>query len=208
MIRLLIFLYNRRCWLKQYTQPLQHFTSHLSTPRPHLPPFTFDPDLPVLPHSCNFAHPRILEPGPVLQLADRRGLQLRVEVRHFYPRIYLASRKVREDDAVPANVVVIVLSVGYSCTRNLGYMVNRSTVTVTRMSHRKSRETKQQPSSARSGNQISCCLVSLHFLCDILATVTVQGGPSGHGQPASPARRRLSRFAGRCSSFLRVYLIF
>ena len=31
--------------------------------------------------------------------------------------------------------------------------------------HRKWRETKQQPSRARSGHH-SCCLVSLHFLCD------------------------------------------
>ena len=38
------------------------------------------------------------------------------------------------------------------------------------MSHRKRRETMQQPSRARSGHQISCCLVSLHFLCDILST--------------------------------------
>ena len=33
--------------------------------------------------------------------------------------------------------------------------------------------TKQQPSGARSGHQISCCLVSLHFLCDILPPITV-----------------------------------
>ena len=38
-----------------------------------------------------------------------------------------------------------------------------------KMLHRKWRETKQQPSRARSGHQISCCLVSLHFLCDILS---------------------------------------
>ena len=38
-----------------------------------------------------------------------------------------------------------------------------------RMSHRKWREGKQQPSRARSGHQLSCCLVSLHFLCDILS---------------------------------------
>ena len=37
-----------------------------------------------------------------------------------------------------------------------------------RVTHRKWRESKQQPSRARSGNQLSCCLVSLHFLCDIL----------------------------------------
>ena len=41
------------------------------------------------------------------------------------------------------------------------------------MSHWKWRETKLQPSRARSGHQISCCLVSLHFLCDILAPITV-----------------------------------
>ena len=47
------------------------------------------------------------------------------------------------------------------------------TVIVARMSNWKWRETKQQPSRARSGHQISCCLVSLHFLRDILATITV-----------------------------------
>ena len=40
------------------------------------------------------------------------------------------------------------------------------------MSHRKWRSTKQHPSRARAGYQISCCLLSLHFLCDILS-----GGP-------------------------------
>ena len=40
------------------------------------------------------------------------------------------------------------------------------------MSHWKWRETKLQPRRARSGHQISCCLVSLHFLCDIQATIT------------------------------------
>ena len=49
----------------------------------------------------------------------------------------------------------------------------RYTVIVARMSHWKWRETKQQSSRARSGHQISCCLLSLHFLCDILATITV-----------------------------------
>ena len=29
------------------------------------------------------------------------------------------------------------------------------------------RETKQQPRRTRSGHQLGCCLVSLHFLCDI-----------------------------------------
>ena len=35
------------------------------------------------------------------------------------------------------------------------------------------RETKQYPSRARSGNQISCCLFSLHFLYDMLHSGTV-----------------------------------
>ena len=39
-----------------------------------------------------------------------------------------------------------------------------------RISTWKWRETKQQPIRARSGHQICCCLVSLHFLCDILST--------------------------------------
>ena len=39
-----------------------------------------------------------------------------------------------------------------------------------RMSHRKWRETKQQPSSSRSGHQISCCSLSYHFLWDILSS--------------------------------------
>ena len=49
------------------------------------------------------------------------------------------------------------------------------TVIVARMSHWKWRKTKQQPSRAKAGHQISCCLVSLYFLCDILATITVVG---------------------------------
>ena len=47
------------------------------------------------------------------------------------------------------------------------------TVIVAGTSHWKWRETKLQPSRARTGHQISCCLVSLHFLCDILAPITV-----------------------------------
>ena len=38
------------------------------------------------------------------------------------------------------------------------------------MSHRKWRETKQQPSRAKSCRQLSCCLVCLHFLCNILTS--------------------------------------
>ena len=41
------------------------------------------------------------------------------------------------------------------------------------VAQRKWRSTKQQPSRARAGYQISCCLLSLHFLCDILLMFTV-----------------------------------
>ena len=46
---------------------------------------------------------------------------------------------------------------------------NRKYVQGDMMSHRKWGETKQQSSTNRSGNRINCCLVSLHFLCDILS---------------------------------------
>ena len=35
------------------------------------------------------------------------------------------------------------------------------------MSHRKQKDTKQQPGTAGTGNLLVCCLVSLCFLCDI-----------------------------------------
>ena len=35
------------------------------------------------------------------------------------------------------------------------------------MSHRKQKDTKQQPGTAGPGNIFGCCLVSLRFLCDI-----------------------------------------
>ena len=41
------------------------------------------------------------------------------------------------------------------------------------MSHRIWRETMHDPSKARSGNKLSCCLLSLRFLCDILRSGTV-----------------------------------
>ena len=43
------------------------------------------------------------------------------------------------------------------------------------MSHRKWRETKQQPRRAMSGNQISCCLVSIPFPCGILSSPCTAG---------------------------------
>ena len=54
-----------------------------------------------------------------------------------------------------------------------------------RMPHRKWRSTKQQPSRAGSGHHISCCLVSLHFLCDILSSRPV--GPARSMQNESNA---------------------
>ena len=43
------------------------------------------------------------------------------------------------------------------------------------MSHRKQKETKQQPGTAGPGNILGCCLVSLHFLRDIHSTHLVDG---------------------------------
>ena len=71
-----------------------------------------DLNLPALSDSRDFARSRVLEPGPVLQLADCRCLQFRVEVRHFYPRIELASRKVCEDDPVPAVAILRLNTIG------------------------------------------------------------------------------------------------
>ena len=44
---------------------------------------------------------------------------------------------------------------------------------ISRITHRIWKETNMQPSRVRSSNLISCCLLSLHFLCDILLTFTV-----------------------------------
>ena len=50
------------------------------------------------------------------------------------------------------------------------------------MSHRKQKETKQQPGTAGPGNIFGCCLVSLSFLCDIHST--------------NPVTKRLMKRAG------------
>ena len=54
------------------------------------------------------------------------------------------------------------------------------TVLVLRMTHRKWRETKQQPSMLPGPAVTGCCLVYFHFLWVILSTSTVQSGASGH----------------------------
>ena len=51
---------------------------------------------------------------------------------------------------------------------------NPCTVNVCRISHRIWKETKMHPGRVRSSNLISCCLLFLHFRCDILQTFTVQ----------------------------------
>ena len=56
-------------------------------------------------------------------------------------------------------------SLSHGARKSLG-----NTGRLDRMSHRKWWETKQQQSRARLGHQISCCLVSLHFLCEILSS--------------------------------------
>ena len=59
--------------------------------------------------------------------------------------------------------------------RRIEQPVSRAVGWPDRMSHRKWRETKMQPSRARPGHQISCCLVALYFLCDILLDRPVDG---------------------------------
>ena len=51
-----------------------------------------------------------------------------------------------------------------------------TTVPKRRMSHRKWRETKHQPSWWPDLVLLGCCLVSLHFLCDILTSHPVHTG--------------------------------
>ena len=46
------------------------------------------------------------------------------------------------------------------------------------MSHRKRKETKQQPGTARPGNILGCCLVYLRFLCNIHSIHSVQQIPA------------------------------
>ena len=58
-----------------------------------------------------------------------------------------------------------------------------------RMSHRKWRESKQDPSRARSGNQPSCCLVSLHFPSDILSGRPVVNYPDSTQFQLCPTQR-------------------
>ena len=46
-------------------------------------------------------------------------------------------------------------------------LIAPNTVLIVWMSHRKRKETKQQPGTAGQGNILGLCLVSLRFLCDI-----------------------------------------
>ena len=59
---------------------------------------------------------------------------------------------------------------GCCLAKQVHLLVHLCAVWLDGMSHRNWRETKQQLSRARSGHLISCCLVSLHFLCDILSS--------------------------------------
>ena len=61
-----------------------------------------------------------------------------------------------------------------SCKNSSFLGGNYSTGPDRRMSHRKWRESKQHPRRPRLGYQLGCCLVSLHFLCNILQSSPVQ----------------------------------
>ena len=52
------------------------------------------------------------------------------------------------------------------------------------MSHRKGKETKQQPGTAGPGNILGCCLVSLRFLCNIHSIHPVQNIKLGIWPPS------------------------
>ena len=49
------------------------------------------------------------------------------------------------------------------------------------------RENKQHPSRVRSGHQVSCCLISLHFRCDILAPIPVHTESKYEGPLCEPS---------------------
>ena len=70
-----------------------------------------------------------------------------------------------------------------------------------RMSHRKWRVTKQDPSRARPGTQLGCCLFSLHFLCDILQSSPVHIGCEDSWITVLVLIRRAENGAGSLSKF-------
>ena len=77
----------------------------------------------------------------------------------------------------------------YTCTGRLD-----------RMSHTKWRKTKKQSSKTRSGHQISCCLVSLLLLCDILSgcpVFRVMSGKETKRRKLGPGASRLNTRLGR-----------
>ena len=87
-------------------------------------------NLPVLSHSGDPAHPRVLEPGPVAQLAHRCSFQRRVEMCHLHARINIALRKVCKYDAVPDSVVMIRLdTVSSFCSFVNFYILQKWTYT-------------------------------------------------------------------------------
>ena len=80
MINLLIFLYDGRCWLWHYSQPLQHLSSHLGrrSPCPYATqasflPCYFPPSHSIIIISCNLprsdVHTVLFPPSPSPQLS-------------------------------------------------------------------------------------------------------------------------------------------
>ena len=65
----------------------------------------------------------------------------------------------------PTNGAGAAYGTGY-CDAQVS-VIQKTTGPSDRMSHRKWRETKQQLSRARSGHQISCCLVSCATSCPV-----------------------------------------
>ena len=111
------------------------------------------------------------------QRTDADGRDARARTRTYGAHGYGLRRRGGSGNAVqclqPREIGIWDLG----ARKRFTYHVCLCTVRDGRMSPWKWRSTKQHPSRARSGNHISCCLFSLHFLCDILPSRTVHCNP-------------------------------
>ena len=73
-----------------------------------------------------------------------------------------------------SNASVVMQKLSHPTETVLSIKITRNTEWMEWMSHRKQKETKQQPGTAGPGNIIGCCLVSLRFLCDIPSIHSVE----------------------------------
>ena len=151
MICLLIFLLAVGCWLWGYTQPLQHFSSHLVSWC-----FRFWCYLLILlgTHDGTFILGRIVLRSPCHLAPSPSFHQLQLVLSH--PSLYELQDQ-------------------WNKMHQKGFS---STVLVLRMAHRKRKETKQQPSMLPGPAVLGCCLVYFHILWALLNTSTLHWGPA------------------------------